>query len=214
VSGAPDAAPPTEPRPHAVIVAGPNGAGKSTMAPRVVANEFGIKLYVNLDVIAQGLAGFDPASAGIAAGRIMHERLEELRTERLSFAVESTISGRSLQRVVEKLNTSGYSTLLLYLWLPDPDLAVGRVQKRVLLGGHYVPEADVRRRFYRSIVNFDRLYRRITSEWRVYHALQPLDESEPRLIAHGVGDAVSSIVDEDAWAEIQRQVDAHSGDES
>jgi predicted ABC-type ATPase len=70
-----------------VIVAGPNGAGKSTMAPRVVANEFGIRLYVNLDVIAQGLAGFDPASAGIRAGRIMHERLEELRGERVSFAV-------------------------------------------------------------------------------------------------------------------------------
>jgi predicted ABC-type ATPase len=144
----------------------------------------------------------------------MHERLEELRAERLSFAVESTISGRSLQRVVQKLNASGYTTLLIYLWLPEPDLAVRRVQKRVRLGGHHVPEADIRRRFHRSVVNFDRVYRRITTEWRVYHALKPLDEPELRLIAHGVGDAVSSIVDADAWAEIQRQADAHSGDES
>lgn len=203
-----------EPRPHAVIVAGPNGAGKSTMAPRVVASEFGIGLYVNLDVIAQGLAGFDPASAGMRAGRIMHERLEELRADRLSFAVESTISGRSLQRVVHKLNEAGYITLLIYLWLPDPDLAVGRVRKRVRLGGHQVPEADIRRRFFRSIVNFDRVYRRITNEWRIYHALKPLDEPVPRLIAHGVGDAVLGIVDEEAWAEVQRQVDVHSGDES
>jgi adenylate kinase family enzyme len=36
-----------EPRPHAVIPAGPNGAGKSTLAPRLLAQEFGIQVYVN-----------------------------------------------------------------------------------------------------------------------------------------------------------------------
>ena len=202
-----------EARPHAVIVAGPNGAGKSTLAPKLLAQEFGIRIYVNPDVIAQGLAGFDPVSAGIRAGRIMHERLEELRAERASFAVESTISGRSLQRVVRKLNESGYFTLLVYLWLPEPDLAVERVGNRVRLGGHNVPETDIRRRFYRSVVNFEKVYRRITHEWRVYHALRPLDEPDPRVIAHGVGDATVAILDQDAWLQIQKQVDAHSGDE-
>jgi predicted ABC-type ATPase len=200
-------------RPHAVIVAGPNGAGKSTLAPKLLAKEFGDRIYVNLDVIAQGLAGFDPVSAGIRAGRIMHERLEELRAERADFAVESTISGRSLQRVIQKLVESGYRILLVYLWLPEPDLAVERVRNRVRLGGHDVPEVDVRRRFYRSVVNFEKVYRRITHEWRVYHALHPLDEPEPRLIAHGVGDATATILDEDAWLQIQQQVDAHRGDE-
>lgn len=203
-----------EARPYAIIVAGPNGAGKSTLAPRVVAQEFGVTLYVNPDVIAQGLAGFDPASAGIRAGRIMHERLEELRVEGASFALESTISGRSLQRVIQKLNASGYATLLMYLWLPEPDLAVGRVRKRVMLGGHYVPEPDIRRRFFRSIVNFDKVYRRITQSWRVYHALRPLDEPEPRLIAYGVEDAEITILDEQAWEEIRKQVAAHSRDEA
>jgi predicted ABC-type ATPase len=196
-----------------VIVAGPNGAGKSTLAPKLLAQEFGIRIYVNSDVIAQGLAGFDPASAGIRAGRIMHERLEELRSERASFAVESTISGRSLQGVIRKLNESGYFTLLVYLWLPEPDLAVERVGNRVRLGGHDVPEADVRRRFYRSLANFRRLYSQITHEWRVYHALRLLDEPDLRVIAHGVGDAAATIVDEDAWLQIQKQVDAHSGNE-
>jgi predicted ABC-type ATPase len=197
-----------------VIVAGPNGAGKSTLAPKLLAQEFGIRIYVNSDVIAQGLAGFDPASAGIRAGRIMHERLEELRAERASFAVESTISGRSLQGVIRKLDEAGYFTLLVYLWLPSPDLAVERVGNRVRLGGHDVPEADVRRRFYRSLVNFRRLYSQITHEWRVYHALRLLDEPDLRVIAHGVRDAAATIVDEDAWLQIQKQVDAHSGDEA
>lgn len=200
-------------RPHAVIVAGPNGAGKSTLAPKLLAHEFGDRIYVNSDVIAQGLAGFDPVSAGIRAGRIMHERLEELRAEGADFAVESTISGRSLQRVILKLVESGYSILLVYLWLPEPDLAVERVRNRVRLGGHDVPEADVRRRFYRSLANFEKIYRRITHEWRVYHALHPLDEPELRLIARGVGDAAVAILDEEAWLQIQQQVDAHSGEE-
>ena len=181
------------------------------MAPRVVAAEFGIKLYVNADVIAQGLAAFDPASVAVRAGRIMLERVEELQRERASFAIESTISGRSLRRVVEQLAASGYETRLIYLWLPEPDLAVARVKKRVRLGGHHVPEEDIRRRFYRSIVNFETIYRRIVGEWRVYHALQPLDEPEPRMIAYGAGDAVVTIVDEDAWMEIQTQVSAHKG---
>jgi predicted ABC-type ATPase len=168
---------------------------------------------VNSDVIAQGLAGFDPASAGIRAGRIMHERLEELMAERVSFAVESTISGRSLQRVIRKLIASGYSTLLVYLWLPEPELAVERVRNRVRLGGHHVPEVDVRRRFYRSLVNFEKVYRRITHEWRLYHALRPLDEPDLRVIAHGSGDATVAILDDEAWHQILKQVKAHSGDE-
>jgi len=213
VSGPLDEAPETGPCPHAVIVAGPNGAGKSTLAPKLLAQEFDIRIYVNPDVIAQGLAGFAPASAGIRAGRILHQRLEELRSERESFAVESTISGRSLQRVIRTLKASGYQTLLVYLWLPEPDLAVERVGNRVKLGGHDVPEGDIRRRFYRSVSNFEKIYRRITHEWRVYHALRPLDEPEPRVIAHGVGDAVVAILDQDAWLEIQRQADAHSGDD-
>jgi predicted ABC-type ATPase len=181
------------------------------MAPRVVAAEFGIKLYVNADVIAQGLAAFDPASVAVRAGRIILERIEELQRERASFAVESTISGRSLQRVIQQLAGAGYETRLIYLWLPEPDLAVARVQKRVRLGGHDVPEEDVRRRFYRSLVNFETVYRRIVDEWKVYHALQPLDEPEPRIIAYGAGDAVVTIVDEDAWMEIQKQVSAQMG---
>jgi predicted ABC-type ATPase len=199
--------------PVAVIVAGPNGAGKSTMAPRVVARGFGIGLYINPDTIAQGLAAFDPASAGIEAGRTMHRRLEELRAERTSFAVESTISGLSLRSTVRRLRSSGYAIFLVYLWLPEPALSVERVANRVRLGGHDVPEEDIRRRFYRSVVNFDRIYRRITNGFWVYHALKPLDEPEPRLIAYGAGETKPVIVDAEAWREIQRQVAQHSQEE-
>jgi len=196
-----------EARPHAVIVAGPNGAGKSTLAPRLLAEEFDLSLYVNADVIAQGLAGFDPGSVAVRAGRIMLERIAELHRERASFAVESTISGNSLNAFVQRLKSSGYQTHLVYLWLPDPGIAVDRVRARVAHGGHSIPEGDIRRRFYRSVANFDRVYRRTVDFWRVYHAVTAPADPEPRLIAHGEGDRVIDIVDADAWAELQRQAE-------
>ena len=198
-------------RPHAVIVAGPNGAGKSTLAPWLLARLFDISLHVNADVIATGLAGFDPASVAVRAGRIMLERIEELHRERASFAVESTISGVSLNAFVQRLKSSGYHTHVVYLWLPSPDLAVDRVRARVALGGHDIPEDDIRRRFYRSVANFEHVYRRTADFWRVYHAITPPADPEPRLIAHGEGERVVDIVDAEAWAALQSQAQQGSG---
>jgi predicted ABC-type ATPase len=199
-----------EPRPHAVIVAGPNGAGKSTLAPKLLAEEFNVSLYVNADVIAQGLAGFDPGSVAVRAGRIMLERIAELHRERASFAVESTISGTSLNAFIQRLKSSGYQTHFVYLWLPDPDVAVNRVRARIAHGGHSIPEADIRRRFHRSVANFERVYRRTVDFWRVYHAVTAPADPEPRLIAHGEGDGVVEIVDAEAWAQLQGQAEPRS----
>lgn len=58
-----------EASPHAIIVAGPNGAGKSTLAPRLLAQELGITIYVNADVIAQGVGRRLPLRHPPARGR-------------------------------------------------------------------------------------------------------------------------------------------------
>jgi predicted ABC-type ATPase len=203
----------TSPRPpQAVIIAGPNGAGKSTLAPWLLAKEFSITTFVNADTIAQGLAGFDPASAAIQAGRIVLDRLDELRHQQADFAFETTLSGLAHQRTIQKLHASGYETHLVYLWLPGPELAVERVRIRVQLGGHDVPEQDVRRRYFRSVRNFEHVYRRSTSKWRVYYAARPPDEQELRLIARGSGDTVAEVHDPDAWREIRDQAADQSGE--
>ena len=68
----------SEPRPSIVILAGPNGAGKSTAAPALLEGTLAVKEFVNADVIARDLSADDPASAAIAAGRVMLARLREL----------------------------------------------------------------------------------------------------------------------------------------
>jgi predicted ABC-type ATPase len=42
---------------------------------------------------------------------------------------------------------------LFYLWIPSPELGLLRIRYRVANGGHNVPEADVRRRFGRTLRN-------------------------------------------------------------
>ena len=65
-----------------------------------------------------------------------------------------------------------------------PEMAVARVRRRVEAGGHDVPEPVIRRRFQKSLVNFDRLYRPVTTTWRLYDG--SVVGGRP-LIAHGSG---------------------------
>jgi predicted ABC-type ATPase len=78
-------------RPQAVVIAGPNGTGKTSAAPDLLRDTVGIDVFVNADAIAEGLAAFDPASATIAAGRIMLRRLDELARAGTDLAFESTL---------------------------------------------------------------------------------------------------------------------------
>ena len=47
----------------------------------------------------------------------------------------------------------GFDVALIYLGTSDPTINVARVSNRVALGGHDVPEIDIRRRYERSLLN-------------------------------------------------------------
>ncbi|OGX18836.1 MAG: hypothetical protein A2105_04525 [Omnitrophica WOR_2 bacterium GWF2_63_9] len=186
------------------MIAGPNGAGKTSSAPDLLQEAVGIDAFVNADVIAQGLAAFSPESAAFVAGRIMLRRIEELARAREDFAFESTLAGRSAHRLLTGLVGVGYDVHIIYLWLPSPDLAVARVRRRVEAGGHDVPEPVIRRRFWKSLVNFDRLYRLVTTTWRLYDGSAL--GGRP-LIAHGTGAREPVVLNEATWLEIRKRIE-------
>ena len=99
----------------------------------------------------------------------------------------------------------GYDVSVFYLWLASPDLAVARVRRRVEEGGHDVPEAVIRRRFGRSLVNFDRLYRPKVAAWRLYDggALE-----ERSLVAEGKRNEAPIVRDAGLWKAFRTQVEA------
>jgi predicted ABC-type ATPase len=66
--------------------------------------------------------------------------------------------------------TAGYELEIHYLALPNPELAIRRVKARVLMGGHDVAEGDIRRRFYRSRLNFVNWYLPMANRWVVWDA--------------------------------------------
>ena len=134
--------------PYLIVIAGPNAAGKSTAAPGLLDGLLGIEDFVNADVIARGLSAFNPEGAAIQAGRIMLERVRELAAEGKDFAFETTLASRSFAPWIAKLRKEqGYVFRLNYLWIPGPELSIGRIKGRVRDGGHFVPDDVVRRRY-------------------------------------------------------------------
>jgi predicted ABC-type ATPase len=49
--------------------------------------------------------------------------------------------------------------------MDSTDGCIARVAERVRKGGHDVPEADIRRRFVRSVANFWTTYREMADSW-------------------------------------------------
>jgi predicted ABC-type ATPase len=189
--------------PHALVLAGINGAGKTTSSRAVLADALNLLTFVNADVIAQGLSGFDPNSAALEAGRVMLERLHRLAAKRENFAFETTLAARTYAGWLESLRQDGYGIHLFYFWLKSAGLAIERVASRVRAGGHHVPAETIRQRYSRSVRNFFELYRPLAATWRVYD-----NSDEYRLIAEGGSEKIEVVHDQENWDRI-RQGAAH-----
>ncbi|HKP81062.1 MAG TPA: AAA family ATPase [Pyrinomonadaceae bacterium] len=121
-----------------IIVAGPNGAGKTTFAREYLIKEAHCPDFVNVDLIAAGLSPFDPSRAAIQAGRIMLAEIQRRIRKGESFAFETTLSGHMYARLIPEWRSADYEVRLIFLSLPNPDMAVARVAARVAQGGHHV----------------------------------------------------------------------------
>ncbi len=146
-----------------VVVGGPNGAGKSTFAIHHAAKT-GMR-YVGADQIASDISPLDPHSARFEAARQFIVRIGQAISNGESLVIESTLAGKSLRNLINKAKKAGYHITILFVFLDSEDTCVDRVTQRVKLGGHSVPEHDIRRRFARATSNFWNLYRQLADFW-------------------------------------------------
>ena len=151
-----------------LIIAGPNGAGKTTFATEFLPNEANCPIFINADLIASGLSPFRPELVAIQAAKLMLNEIHEHVRRGDSFAFETTLSGRGYARWIPRWQQQGYRVKLFFLRLPSQEAAISRVKKRVLEGGHDVPEPVIRRRFLAGWRNFESIYRELVDEWAVY----------------------------------------------
>jgi predicted ABC-type ATPase len=162
-------------RPVLCVIGGCNGAGKTTLA-RELLPLLGIKRFLNTDEIARGLSPLDPSLSAFRAGRILLEEITALLARGESFALESTLSGRTYVAMLQKAKANGYHVLLHYIVIGSGTQAVERVALRVSHGGHFVPEEDVRRRFARSRKHFLEDYLPLADEWVLWDNEMPPHE--------------------------------------
>jgi predicted ABC-type ATPase len=168
--------------PRIIIVAGPNGAGKTTFAEEFLPKEAGCPVFVNADLIAAGISPFDPDRAAFKAGRLMLQEIHRHARRKVSFAFETTLSGRGYARMIPDWQGRGFTVKLFFLRLTSTELAFARVRQRVRAGGHNVPESTIRRRFQAGLRNFENLYKPIVNEWLLYDN----SDASPQLLAEGV----------------------------
>jgi len=154
------------------ILGGCNGAGKTTLA-RELLPELGIMRFLNADEIARGLSPLDPSLSAFRAGRLLLEEARSLMKAEASFAIESTLSGKTYLALIREAKAQGYHFLLHYIVIGSGTQAVDRVALRVRMGGHHVPEADVLRRFERSRRHFLKDYLPLADEWVLWDNMEP-----------------------------------------
>jgi len=148
------------------IVAGPNGSGKTTLARELTEAE---NLdFLNADDIARSINSQDVSKAYMQAGREFFKKLNEFLVAKKSVVMETTLSGKYHNRLIETFKISGYEIKLYFVFLDNPQICIQRIKNRVSKGGHNVPDDDVIRRFFRSKQNFMALKRNV-SYWELHY---------------------------------------------
>jgi len=156
------------PAPAIYLIAGCNGAGKTTFAKEFLPHEVKCLRFYNADEIARGLSPLDPRAGAIRAGRVLLNEIRDSLDRHETFALESTLSGKTYVRIFKHALSLGYDLELHYLWLSNVEQAIARVRRRVRMGGHDVPVADIRRRFRRSLTHLIDDYLPLSTRWAIW----------------------------------------------
>lgn len=177
--------------PTLLLIGGCNGAGKTTFARRLLPAE-GIERFLNADELARGLSPLKPELMAIRAGRLLLEEAQRLIDARCSFGLESTLSGKTYARLLKEARAAGFFIVLHFLVMPSAEVSIARVAQRVRKGGHHVPDADIRRRFRRSMENFLHTYVPLADAWKVWDNEVAMGNFKP--IADSENDSYDDLV--------------------
>ncbi len=151
----------------------------------------GVEFY-NPDEAAKLFRAADPvitqfeanSKAWIEGARLLQRAI----SDRLDFAFETTLGGRTITALLDSALSAGIEVRVWYVALRSSGLHIGRVRSRVALGGHDIPPEQIRARYDSSRLNLIHLLPRLT-ELRVYDNSEEADprtgaSPHPMLILH------------------------------
>lgn len=80
-------------------------------------------------------------------GRKAVELFQFAVKNRISFSMESTLSGKSVLRRIKTAKENGFYVRLNYIALDKVEINLARLAARVRSGGHFIDEATIRQRY-------------------------------------------------------------------
>jgi predicted ABC-type ATPase len=174
--------------PQIQVLAGVNGAGKSSIGGTALRAGGGD--YYNPDEAARDLVanGATVAEANARAWTAGRELLARAIDRGLSFTFETTLGGQTITRLLQEAAAHGGEVSVWYVGLASADQHVARVKARAQRGGHDIPEALIRERYERSLLNLIALLPSLT-ELQLYDNSIEADPASgvpprPRLVLH------------------------------
>ena len=186
------------------VISGCNGAGKTTTSFTLLPELLECNNFVNADTIAQGLSPLNPKAADFQAGRIMLDRIKYLIGSKETFAFETTLTTLSYRNVFVEAKKNKFEITLLYIWLNNHKLAIQRVNERKRHGGHYVSEEIIKRRYYKGLVNFYKIFKNLSDNWYIFDNSYTM----PELIATGAKDREMTIKNKNTYNKIINTYDS------
>ncbi len=189
------------------LLAGPNGAGKSTLYRSAVSERLipSSAEFVNADLHEAGHLQqvTDPVERSRQARHWADARRAQCLSERVSFASETVFSHTSKLDLISAAQRAGFVVVLLVVCVDDPQQLLGRVDQRVLEGGHAVPPERILARYPRTVRHLGVAVRRANLAL-LYDTSVPADGlfQPPRLVARlREGELRWQAGDLPAWAQ-------------
>ena len=148
------------------LFAGVNGAGKSTLY-NTESLDINKKdtVRINTDEIVRKIGNWKNDSDQIKAAKIAINLRNNCFQYGKSFNEETTLTGKTILKIIDKVKEQGYELQLFYVGLNSSDIAKERVKNRVEKGGHNIENDVIEKRYYESLKNlkkiiskFDKVY--------------------------------------------------------
>ena len=163
------------------MLAGANGAGKSSLMGAMLLQQ-GAE-YFNPDQAAQRILSANPGISQLevnsAAWHEGKRLLLRAISEKLDFAFETTLGGKTITKLIDQALSAGIEVRIWYVGLDSVERHIARVRSRVAQGGHDIPEERIRERYIQSRLNLIRLLPRLT-ELLLYDNSEEADPSTGR----------------------------------